>query len=125
MTWKSIPFYKLFELIISFRYIKEESRLGTAGGFYKFRGEISEGLDCNSTLFVFNCDIIAKFPLKELEDFHRSHGNLCSILAKRVQQKEDVKNYGCLVSDPETNEVLHYAEKPETFVGFSFLLVPF
>merc|ERR1712137_456507 len=104
------------ELNVSIRYIKEESRLGTAGGLYKFREEICDGLDENSSLFVFNCDIIAKFPLQELQIFHKEHGHLCSILTKRVESKS-VKNYGCLVSDNETHEVLHYAEKPETFVS--------
>ena len=27
------------------------------------------------------------------------------------------KNYGCMVADRETHEVLHYVEKPETYVS--------
>ena len=73
-------------------------------------------MDNDSSLFVFNCDIIADFPLQQLESFHKKHGHLCSILTKHVEQK-NVKNYGCLVADEESKEVLHYAEKPETFVS--------
>jgi mannose-1-phosphate guanylyltransferase len=31
--------------------------------------------------------------------------------------KETTNRYGCLVADPKTSEVLHYVEKPETFVS--------
>ena len=39
----------------------------------------------------------------------------CTILGKRVP-REQSKGLGCLVSNV-ANEVLHYAEKPETFVS--------
>ncbi len=31
--------------------------------------------------------------------------------------REQANKYGCLVQNPETNEVLHYVEKPETFIS--------
>ena len=31
--------------------------------------------------------------------------------------EKDATKYGCLVVDKDTNEALHYAEKPETFVS--------
>ena len=68
-------------------------------------------------MFIFNCDIIAKFPLQELENFHTKHGHFCTILTKKMPQGQ-TRNYGCVVADPETKEILHYAEKPETFVSF-------
>lgn len=34
----------------------------------------------------------------------------------KVPEKEAHK-YGCLAIDPHTKEVLHYAEKPETFIS--------
>jgi mannose-1-phosphate guanylyltransferase len=30
---------------------------------------------------------------------------------------DEAHKYGCLAIDPNTNEALHYAEKPETFVS--------
>lgn len=32
--------------------------------------------------------------------------------------KEVASEFGELVADPKTGELLHYAEKPETFVSF-------
>lgn len=40
----------------------------------------------------------------------------CTVLGKRVFHDE-AKKYGCLVADPATKEILHWAEKPETFVS--------
>jgi len=105
------------EFQIPIRFLREDVRLGTAGGLYKFREALCEGLEADATLFIFNCDIMASsFPLLQLERFHREHGRLATIMSKRVQSQE-ARNYGCLVADPSSHHVLHYAEKPETFVS--------
>ena len=31
--------------------------------------------------------------------------------------KEMTRHYGCLISDPETSEVSHYVEKPQSYVS--------
>jgi mannose-1-phosphate guanylyltransferase len=31
--------------------------------------------------------------------------------------RDQANKYGCLVQNPETNQVLHYVEKPETFIS--------
>ena len=36
---------------------------------------------------------------------------------------ESANQFGELVADPETNELLHYTEKPETFVSAVMLFV--
>jgi hypothetical protein len=36
---------------------------------------------------------------------------------------ESANQFGELVADPETNELLHYTEKPETFVSAVLLFV--
>jgi mannose-1-phosphate guanylyltransferase len=102
------------QLGVPIRYLREESRLGTAGGLMKFRKEILEGNP--DYLVLLHCDIFCTFPLKELLDFHVKHGKEVSILGKQVPASEANK-YGCLVVDKSTNEALHYAEKPETFVS--------
>lgn len=88
--------------------------MGTAGGLRHFREQILSGNP--NHILLMHCDIVCTFPLKELLDFHRQHGKECSILGKKVP-KEEAGKYGCLIIDEATNEVVHYAEKPETFVG--------
>jgi mannose-1-phosphate guanylyltransferase len=107
--------------------LHEDARLGTMGGINKFRDEILEGN--TESFFVLHCDIVCSFPLLELHQFHTSHGKECTILGHKVHlqnhillniQKvaaEEAHKYGCLAVNETTHEVLHYAEKPETFVS--------
>ncbi|KAJ3339634.1 hypothetical protein HDU93_007961 [Gonapodya sp. JEL0774] len=54
--------------------------------------------------------------------FHKSVSSsietapLCTIMGTRVP-KDTASRYGCLVQDPSTKEILHYVEKPETFIS--------
>jgi len=102
------------QLGLPIRYLREDSRLGTAGGLRKFKKELLEGNP--EYLILMHCDIMCAFPIRELMDFHVQHGKECTILAKQVP-KEEATKYGCLIVEKTTNEALHYAEKPETFVG--------
>jgi len=102
------------ELKLKIRYLNEIHVLGTAGGLYFFRNEILEGNPSN--IFVLHADICCGFPLKELLEFHASHGQACTIMGTKVQ-REYANHYGCLVKDDSTHELLHYTEKPETFVS--------
>lgn len=43
-------------------------------------------------------------------------GLLCARASLQVES-DIASEFGELVSDPETSEILHYAEKPETFVS--------
>jgi len=65
---------------------------------------------------VTHCDICSSFPLEEMYNFHKSHGKLCTIMSVRVSREESL-NYGNFVKDPTTNELIHHAEKPESFVS--------
>jgi mannose-1-phosphate guanylyltransferase len=47
---------------------------------------------------------------------HRKHKGIGTLLVKKVS-KEVASEFGELVADPKTGELLHYAEKPETFVS--------
>ena len=103
------------ELNITIRFLKEESVLGTAGGLLHVEKEIMEGDP--SHFFVLHCDISSGFPLKDLINAHNSHPNaICTILSKKVPADQAHK-YGCLATDPNSHVLLHYAEKPETFVS--------
>ena len=99
---------------IQIRYLREEKALGTAGGIRFFREEILHGNP--ASLFVLHCDVCCSFPLNEMMHFHLKHEGTCTVLGKRVFHDE-AKKYGCLVADPVTKEILHWAEKPETFVS--------
>ncbi|CAG8437104.1 2274_t:CDS:2 [Funneliformis mosseae] len=99
---------------INIRYLREYQSLGTAGGLYHFRDEIQRGDP--QQIFVLNADVACSFPLKEMMKFHNTHRGLCTILGTKVA-REVANKYGCLVAKPESNEVLHYVEKPESFIS--------
>ncbi|KAE9453758.1 hypothetical protein C3L33_14321, partial [Rhododendron williamsianum] len=56
------------------------------------------------------------FPLPEMLEAHRRYGGMGTILVIKVSA-ESANQFGELVADPVTNELLHYTEKPETFVS--------
>eukprot|EP00211_Chloroparvula_japonica_P002074 CAMPEP_0119155338 /NCGR_PEP_ID=MMETSP1310-20130426/51694_1 /TAXON_ID=464262 /ORGANISM="Genus nov. species nov., Strain RCC2339" /LENGTH=434 /DNA_ID=CAMNT_0007147933 /DNA_START=34 /DNA_END=1339 /DNA_ORIENTATION=- len=96
------------------RYLKEPSSLGTAGSLYHFRDEIMSGLGGGGgdRLFVLHGDIMCKFPFAPmLAEFAKHDSAVGVILGHKVPHSE-VPSYGCLVSDPHSNELLHYVEKP-------------
>ena len=104
------------ELSVKVRYLQEYTPLGTAGGLYHFRDQILSGSP--DAVFVLNADVCCDFPLSELLEFHRSHneGKGCTVMGTRASRKQAV-NYGCIVENETTGEVMHYVEKPESFVS--------
>ncbi|KAE8724935.1 mannose-1-phosphate guanyltransferase alpha isoform 2 [Hibiscus syriacus] len=56
------------------------------------------------------------FPLPEMLEAHKRYGGMGTILVIKVSA-ESANQFGELVADPVTNELLHYTEKPETFVS--------
>ncbi|GAQ90945.1 GDP-mannose pyrophosphorylase [Klebsormidium nitens] len=102
------------ELKVPVRYLKEDKARGSAGGLSHFKDIIME--DDPDMLFVLNCDVCCSFPLAELQEAQRARGGLGTILVKKVS-KEKAAEFGELVADPQTKELLHYTEKPETFVS--------
>ncbi|RKP25166.1 nucleotide-diphospho-sugar transferase [Syncephalis pseudoplumigaleata] len=96
------------------RYLREYQALGTAGGLYHFRDEILRGQP--DRFFVLHADVCCSFPLNAMMRSHREHQGLCTILGTKVD-REVANRYGCLVENPATHEVLHYAEKPEGFIS--------
>ncbi|KAL5714742.1 mannose-1-phosphate guanylyltransferase [Ranunculus cassubicifolius] len=102
------------ELRVPVRYLREDKPHGSAGGLYNFRDLIME--DSPSHIFLLNCDVCCSFPLTEMLAAHRRYGGMGTILVIKVSA-ESASQFGELVADPETNELLHYTEKPETFVS--------
>ncbi|KAF3786240.1 Mannose-1-phosphate guanyltransferase alpha [Nymphaea thermarum] len=102
------------ELKVPVRYLREDKPHGSAGGLYNFRDLIME--DNPSQIVLLNCDVCCSFPLPDMLDAHRRYGGMGTVLVIKVFP-ESASEFGELVADPETNELLHYTEKPETFVS--------
>ncbi|PPR82441.1 hypothetical protein GOBAR_AA38276 [Gossypium barbadense] len=123
------------ELRVPVRYLREDKPHGSAGGLYNFRDLIMEDnpvyiltyfllrgisfIEKNtqaSHIFLLNCDVCCSFPLPEMLEAHKRYGGMGTILVIKVSA-ESASEFGELVADPITNELLHYTEKPETFVS--------
>ncbi|MCO5606519.1 hypothetical protein L7F22_060707 [Adiantum nelumboides] len=96
------------------RYLREDKPHGSAGGLYNFRDWLMENDPTN--IFVMNCDVCCSFPLSDMLVAHSKFNGIGTLLVKKVSA-ESASEFGELVADPETGELLHYAEKPETFVS--------
>jgi len=57
-----------------------------------------------------------------IAEAHKKYGGMGTLLVNKVSA-ESANQFGELVADPETNELLHYTEKPETFVSAVLLFV--
>lgn len=102
------------ELKIPVRYLCEDKPHGSAGALFKFRDLLME--DNPKEIFVMHCDICCSFPLVDMQLAHRNYGGIGTMLVKKVSM-EATGQFGELVADPLTKELLHFAEKPETHVS--------
>ncbi|XP_076459554.1 mannose-1-phosphate guanyltransferase alpha-A-like isoform X2 [Babylonia areolata] len=104
------------EFRVQIRYLQEYSALGTAGGLYHFRDQIMTGGP--EMFFVMNADVCGDFPLQRMLDFHRTlpATATCTMLTTEATKQQSL-NYGCVIENKDTHEILHYVEKPETFVS--------
>nr|XP_015097201.1 mannose-1-phosphate guanyltransferase alpha isoform X4 [Vicugna pacos] len=96
------------------RYLQEFAPLGTGGGLYHFRDQILAGGP--EAFFVLNADVCSNFPLSAMLDAHRHQPHPFLLLGTTANRTQSL-NYGCIVENPQTHEVLHYVEKPSTFVS--------
>ncbi len=102
------------EFKIPIRYLQEYKSLGTGGGIYHFRDLISSGNP--KAIYVINGDTAGDFPLREILQFHTQTNSSFTILGTEATEKQST-NYGCIVEDKLTHEVLHYVEKPESYLS--------
>jgi len=98
---------------LSITYLREYRSLGTAGGLYHFRDTISANM---SNFFVINADICCSFPLADMIQAHERHRGVGTMFGVTVP-KETATRYGSIVHDPATAQVLHYVEKPESWIS--------
>ncbi|GLU11196.1 hypothetical protein SLE2022_279560 [Rubroshorea leprosula] len=102
------------ELKVPVRYLKEDKPHGSAGALYYFRNTVME--DNPSHIFLLNFDVCCSFPLPDMLEAHKRYGGMGTMLVIKVSA-ESANLFGELVADPSTKELLHYTEKPETFVS--------
>ncbi|CAN8273051.1 unnamed protein product [Cochlearia groenlandica] len=102
------------ELKVPVRYLKEDKPHGSAGALYYFRDRIME--ENPSHVFLLNFDVCCSFPLENILDAHQKYGGIGTMLVIKVSA-EAASQFGELIADPDTKELLHYTEKPETFVS--------
>ncbi|XP_012584574.1 PREDICTED: mannose-1-phosphate guanyltransferase alpha isoform X1 [Condylura cristata] len=102
------------EFNLPVRYLQEFAPLGTGGGLYHFRDQILAGSP--EAFFVLNADVCSDFPLNAMLDAHRRQPHPFLLLGTTANRTQSL-NYGCIVENPQTHEVLHYVEKPSTFVS--------
>jgi len=101
--------------LLSIRYLQEYAPLGTAGGIYHFRDQIRAGNP--DAFFVMNGDVCADFPLEEMLSFHSTKEEaVATVLGTEATRQQSV-NYGCIVEDKATHALLHYVEKPSSYIS--------
>ncbi|KAK6145402.1 hypothetical protein DH2020_022222 [Rehmannia glutinosa] len=109
-----LNFLKDFEakLEIKITCSQETEPLGTAGPLALARDKLID--DSGEPFFVLNSDVISEYPLKEMIEFHKSHGGEASIMVTKV---DEPSKYGVVVMDESTRQVESFVEKPKLFVG--------
>lgn len=107
-------FLKEFEkkLDIKITCSQETEPLGTAGPLALARDILRD--DSDEPFFVLNSDVICDYPLKEMIEFHKSHGGEASIMVTKV---DEPSKYGVVVMEEATGRVEKFVEKPKVFVG--------
>jgi len=100
---------------IHFKYLREYKSLGTGGGIYHFRDEILRGNPKN--IFVLNADIASSFPLNDMLDFMNSKAEQRTVILTTKVDIDQTHKYGTVVVDEVSNVIVHYVEKPTTFIS--------
>ncbi|KAJ8944938.1 hypothetical protein NQ318_013086 [Aromia moschata] len=105
---------------VTIKYLQEFTALGTAGSLYHFRDQIRYGSP--DAFFVMNGDICADFALEDFYQFHKEQPakfqckSYVTIMGTEATRQQSL-NYGCIVTNKETQEITHYVEKPSSYVS--------
>ena len=99
---------------VNIRYLQEFAPLGTAGGIYHFRDQIRAGNP--DAFFVMNGDVCCDFPLEEMLGQHRDGDKVATVLGTEATRQQSV-NYGCIVEDKTSHAILHFVEKPSSYLS--------
>lgn len=79
-----LNFLKDFETKIGIKITcsQETEPLGTAGPLALARDKLVD--ETGEPFFVLNSDVISEYPLKQMIEFHKSHGGEASIMVTKV-----------------------------------------
>merc|ERR1711990_1247663 len=98
---------------LKIRYLQEYALLGTAGSIYLFRDLVLAGNP--ESFFLIFCDILCDLPLNDMVRA-REKWMRYMIMGIEVEPEQSL-NYGCLGINDKTKEIVHYVEKPSSFVS--------
>ena len=106
------------EYHLNVKYLQEHVSLGTCGGIYYFKDQILENNP--KAFFLINGDICGEFMLQDMLNFHESTSlkgeTLMTIMVTEATRAQSL-DYGCIVEEKKSHKILHYVEKPSTFVS--------
>ncbi|KAK9123873.1 hypothetical protein Sjap_013475 [Stephania japonica] len=91
---------------------QETEPLGTVGPLAVAKDKLIDESD--GPFFVLNSDVICKFPLEKMIEFHKAHGGEASIM---VTKADEPSKYGVVVMEETTGKVERFVEKPKAFVS--------
>lgn len=103
---KIIERYSNSDFGINFKFIKEETLSGTAGGFKKCQFFF----DKNDDILVLSADGLSNADLQKGIELHRKSGAIATIGIKQIPQ-EEVSHFGVVVTD-ENGFISEFQEKP-------------
>jgi len=90
----------------------EKFPLGTAGPLRLAKEYLTTDNE-SGLFFVLNGDIICKFPLQKMVNFHNHHGKEGTICVTRV---DNPSRYGVVLSD-ENHCIKDFIDKPSEFIS--------
>lgn len=104
---------------VPIEYLQEHESSGTAGGLVQHQQSILRTVNDTKTdcVFVLNADICGDLPIRELVDQIRAQPEADAVILTTEATRDQSMNYGSVVVDQKTKKVLHYVEKPSTFVS--------
>ncbi|CAK70943.1 unnamed protein product (macronuclear) [Paramecium tetraurelia] len=94
-------------------YVQEQREMGTAGGLAQNLDVLFEEVE---DLLVVHSDICCDLQAQKFYEYHKNKSGICSIMTVRVSKEESTR-YGCLIKDPNTDQLIHHAEKPEQYIS--------
>lgn len=79
-----LGFLKEFEENLGIKIVcsREYEPMGTAGPLALARDKLIDG--SGEPFFVLNSDVISEYPLKQMVEFHKTHGGEASIMVTKV-----------------------------------------
>ncbi|GMR53154.1 hypothetical protein PMAYCL1PPCAC_23349, partial [Pristionchus mayeri] len=99
---------------IPIRYVQEKGPQGTAGGLARLKEELLSGSP--EGIFVMNADVCGDLPVDEMVEQLSAQKEAQCILLTTEATREQSTNFGC-VAIGGNNRVLHYVDKPTTFIS--------